>query len=133
MAQRERDERRIISRHVAVILRALHIVEQKSSAPLPAPFVVHVGIQTERSDVFGEFVATGRGAVGIGEIAIVAVERLRAPGETLELIIPERDVTQFEVHARESALFFGQCADAVGLQQRAAAVFGFGIDETRDA
>ena len=47
VAQGKRDEWRIGGGFVAVILCALQPVEQETRAPLPAPFVVHIRIQTE--------------------------------------------------------------------------------------
>jgi len=69
----------------------------------------------------------------IDEKTVVAVEHLRAPSETLELIILKRDVTQLHIKSCQLASLFGQGAGAVGLHQRAAAVLGCGIDKLRDA
>src|ERR1039457_1014325 len=128
MAEGKGDVRRIGGGRLGVVLVALHPLIQETRAPLPAPLVSDIRIKADRADVFVELVTTGRNAIGVGEITVVAVKHLRAPGETLELIVLERDVTQLHVKTRELAFFFSQRADAVGLHKNTAQVSsGIGI------
>src|SRR5882724_6376415 len=97
-----------------MICRALHVTEQSARAPLAAPFVVHVSVSAERADACAEFIAghrrwrAGETCIRVGEIASVAVKQFRSPCETAELIVLQRHIAQFEIHARDATFALGE-------------------------
>ena len=101
MAPRKGEVRRVGEYLIVVILRALHPVKQESAAPLPAPFVSHIRVKSERADVPVMLVTsqhrptghTGRiigiqTAIRVLQITAVAVKHFCAPIESLELVVP---------------------------------------------
>ena len=65
VAERPRDVRRVGICDVVFVRGVLHVIKQETGAPLPAEFVGHVRVQSERADIAVELVAVARLAIGI--------------------------------------------------------------------
>src|ERR1043166_5484440 len=114
VAERPSDVGRISVRFEAVIGWTLGVIEEKTSAPLPMPFVGDIGIEADRSDIPFEFIEGDRGtcsrqaAIRVEEVATVAVEDFGAPIQSFELVVLQGNITEAQIKSRDTAGLLGE-------------------------